>query len=150
MIKPNFHQVSTLQSYDAIEVFAGVAVLTQCLREKGYSTCSLDIKDWMPWRDARIGIGKPISKNNPLDLSTTSGFALLNFMLEQFHLCGSLRNHGYIGMQVIFKIIYLKSRPLLPTAKVAFDRNHEGRPEPCGSLWFGMFDMGFDIKRLNI
>ena len=80
MLKLN--RQSTLQSYDAIEVFAGVATLSRSLRAAGYSTCSMDIKDFPPWQSARTP--KRTCKNNPLDLATSAGFALLNLKTLRF------------------------------------------------------------------
>lgn len=63
-----------------MEVFAGIGTLTAGLRASGYSTCSLDIKDWNPWKEARKGSNRPTCKGNPLDLTTSAGFAFLNLL----------------------------------------------------------------------
>jgi hypothetical protein len=71
-------------SYDAMELFSGVATLSRCWREAGYPTCNLDIRDWNPWAEARAAAGLPTSNGNPLDLTTPSGFGFLSFKLYNF------------------------------------------------------------------
>ena len=59
---------------DAIDVFAGTARLSHCLRAKGLRTVTLDIKDWPSYVEKKSG---GIDCKNPLDLFTSAGFLSL-------------------------------------------------------------------------
>ena len=64
------------QIWDAMDVFAGKAVLTECLRDAGYCTASLDVLHWDPHLLKRKHEGRPLKcKTNPLDLTSPAGFA---------------------------------------------------------------------------
>ena len=96
-------------SYDAMELFSGVATLSRCWREAGYPTCNLDIRDWNPWAEARAAAGLPTSNGNPLDLTTPSGFGFLSFKLSNFMSWKLLASQG--GVYLI-TLILLKEGPM--------------------------------------
>ena len=75
MIK-NYYIPSPHQVYDALEVCAGSALLSRCLRYgQGLSVGAFDIMDWESYAVPR---GIPGNKN-PLDLTTAAGMGSLGF-----------------------------------------------------------------------
>ena len=69
--------------YDAIDVFAGEAVLSRMLISAGYATATMDVLHWSAHVDKRMTMGRPVTcKQNPLDLRTAPGFALLDCSLR--------------------------------------------------------------------
>ena len=67
-----------LQVWECVEVFAGKAVLSQCLRDSGFETAALDICYWDTHVAKRLAAGRPVVCNsNPLDLTSSSGFGPL-------------------------------------------------------------------------
>ena len=68
------------QVYDAVEVFAGIGMLSRCLQCAGFETATLEIQDWSPFVERRKSkrLRRPLCKGNPLDLLSPSGFAFLN------------------------------------------------------------------------
>ena len=72
------------QAYDALEVFAGVASLSKCLRCSGLRGGSLEIEFWWEYAQVRR---LPKSMGNPMDLLTALGMALLGFssVLTHYH-----------------------------------------------------------------
>ena len=61
-----------------MDVFAGEARLSTCLRMLGLRTATLDIEHWPPYAAKRGGAHKRC--RNPLDLLTVGGFAHLGFL----------------------------------------------------------------------
>ena len=59
------------EEYQALEIFAGVATLSRCLRLGGYNVAALEIDFWPEYAQAR---GLP-TKNNPMDLTRPAGMA---------------------------------------------------------------------------
>ena len=112
------------QVYDAIDVFAGKAVLSSVLRSAGYATATLDVLHWSAHLERRMSMGKPVTcKQNPLDLRTAPGFARLG---------RSLRELSPPVCTVSFKLIYR-------VAEVAPVNDYEGQPINDGRLvWFGL------------
>ena len=69
------------QEYDGIEVFAGAAMLSRCLRNAGMTVGSLEIDFWKDYANARQlprGIG------NPIHLLTSAGMAFLGFITYHY------------------------------------------------------------------
>ena len=68
------------QVYDAVEVFAGVGMLSRCLQLANFETASLDIKHWDPFTERRLckRLRKPTCSGNPLDLLSPAGMAFLD------------------------------------------------------------------------
>lgn len=68
------------QVYDAVEVFAGVGMLSRCLQLANFETASLDIKHWDPFTERRLckRLRKPACNGNPLDLLSPAGMAFLD------------------------------------------------------------------------
>ena len=64
------------EAFDALDVFAGAARISQCLREHGFRTATLDVEHWPDWVSKRLDA--PRSSGNPLDLMTPAGFLRLD------------------------------------------------------------------------
>ena len=63
------------QKYDFVELFAGQAWVSRCMKAKGYSVAALDIV---------FGDPKP-GKQDAMDLLSDAGFAFLAYKLTSFH-----------------------------------------------------------------
>ena len=135
-------------SYDAMELFSGVATLSRCWREAGYPTCNLDIRDWNPWAEARAAAGLPISNGNPLDLTTPSGFGFLSFRL-----CNFMSERLLVSKGVVWYFIEGRFHVCSHFPEATFDEHHESQRQCRGFhritlLYFcGNFSW-FDIPEL--
>ena len=71
------------QVYDAVEVFAGVGMLSRCLQLASYETATLDIEHWDPFMERRFTkrLRRPSCNGNPLDLLSPAGMALLELSI---------------------------------------------------------------------
>jgi len=66
-----------LEAYDGLEICAGSALLSRCLRfGRGLNIAAFDILDWEGYAIPR---GLPCTKN-PLDLTTAAGMSFLAFL----------------------------------------------------------------------
>ena len=74
-LAPKPHHLPALQIYDAAEIFSGRGILSECLREAGMAVASLDVVYWEDFAEQRSKKGRPVSCRNPLDLTTSAGFA---------------------------------------------------------------------------
>ena len=86
------------QVYDALEIFAGVATLSRCLRLGGLNVASLDIGLWNEYAQAR---NLPAMKN-PMDLCTPAGMA-----------CPGLEYEGTEGGMVLRWLHFLVKSPTM-------------------------------------
>ena len=64
---PCMHVAHTLQSYDFIELWAGKALTSTCIRKAGRATAALDIEYFVPNPDHP-------QRSNHFDILTASGF----------------------------------------------------------------------------
>ena len=69
------------QEYDGIEVFAGAAMLSRCLRHAGLTVGSLELDFWKDYARARQ---LPQNMGNPMDLLSPSGMAFLGLITYHY------------------------------------------------------------------
>ena len=111
-----YSKTCPLQVYDAAEIFAGQAVLTNALRASGRVTASLDIEFWKKYVKRRARRGCPMGlTRNPLDLLEPSGFALLGFI--HVHMLQVLLEAWWAGLRVLVLLLRLVVTMLLQAKK---------------------------------
>ena len=136
-----------LQVYDVMEVFAGEAKLSRCLLACGYTVASLDISYWKEWATERRKAKKPVSTNNPLDLTTDAGFGLLRHIFKRKKCIYSL---GMIERTMIASITSISLKACRQLCKASAFDHLTHRPSGHLPLRLGLFVFRIDIQRLNL
>ena len=77
-----------LQPLDGVEMFAGRATVTRCLRAGGLNVTALNIEYW-DHVEERARDGKPRPAGNALDILSRSGFLLLDHFIFARASCSS-------------------------------------------------------------